>query len=150
MNPTNIVEILLVEDSLEDIELTCRALKNANLGNHLHIARDGAEALDFIFCEGPYADRRIEDTPKLVLLDLKLPKVDGLEVLQRIKENPLTQNIPVVVLTSSKEQNDVIKSYELRVNSYIVKPVNFESFSAAVQELGMYWLLLNQPPKLEE
>ena len=150
MNPTNIIEILLVEDSLEDIELTCRALKNANLGNHLHIARDGAEALDFIFCEGPYADRRIEDTPKLVLLDLKLPKVDGLEVLQRIKENPLTQNIPVVVLTSSKEQNDVIKSYELRVNSYIVKPVNFESFSAAVQELGMYWLLLNQPPKLEE
>jgi len=150
MNPTNIIEILLVEDSLEDIELTCRALKNANLGNHLHIARDGAEALDFIFCEGPYADRRIEDTPKLILLDLKLPKVDGLEVLQRIKENPLTQNIPVVVLTSSKEQNDVIKSYELRVNSYIVKPVNFESFSAAVQELGMYWLLLNQPPKLEE
>ena len=150
MNPTIIIEILLVEDSLEDIELTCRALKNANLGNHLHIARDGAEALDFIFCEGPYADRRIEDTPKLVLLDLKLPKVDGLEVLQRIKENPLTQNIPVVVLTSSKEQNDVIKSYELRVNSYIVKPVNFESFSAAVQELGMYWLLLNQPPKLEE
>ena len=149
MNASTIIEILLVEDSLEDLELTCRALKNAKLGNHLQIARDGAEALDFIFCEGPHAQRRIEDTPKLILLDLKLPKVDGLEVLQRLKSDPRTRNIPVVVLTSSKEQSDVVKSYELGVNSYIVKPVNFEGFMAAVQELGMYWLLLNQPPKLE-
>ena len=149
MNASTIIEILLVEDSPEDMELTCRALKNANLGNHIQIARDGAEALDFIFCEGPHAGRRIEDTPKLILLDLKLPKVDGLEVLQRIKGDPRTKLIPVVVLTSSKEQTDVVKSYSLGVNSYIVKPVNFESFSAAVQELGIYWLLLNQSPKLD-
>ncbi len=150
MNTSAIIEILLVEDSPEDLELTCRALKNANLGNHIQIARDGAEALDFIFCEGPHAERRIEDTPKMILLDLKLPKVDGLEVLQRIKGDPRTKHIPVVVLTSSKEQADIVKSYALGVNSYIVKPVNFEGFSAAVQELGMYWLLLNQPPKLEK
>ncbi|HBJ85134.1 MAG TPA: two-component system response regulator [Verrucomicrobiales bacterium] len=150
MNTPLIIEILLVEDSPEDLELTCRALKNANLSNHIQIARDGAEALDFIFCEGPHAARRIEDTPKLIFLDLKLPKVDGLEVLQRIKGDPRTQHIPVVVLTSSKEQTDVVKSYALGVNSYIVKPVNFESFSRAVQELGMYWLLLNHPPKLDK
>lgn len=150
MNASTIIEILLVEDSPEDLELTCRALKNANLGNHIQIARDGAEALDFIFCEGPHAGRRIEDTPKLILLDLKLPKVDGLEVLERIKSDPRTKLIPIVVLTSSKEQTDVVKSYSLGVNSYIVKPVNFESFSTAVQELGIYWLLLNQPPKLDK
>lgn len=150
MNTSLIIEILLVEDSPEDLELTCRALKNANLSNHIQIARDGAEALDFIFCEGLHAERRIEDTPKLILLDLKLPKVDGLEVLQRIKSDPRTRHIPVVVLTSSKEQTDVVKSYALGVNSYIVKPVNFESFSRAVQELGMYWLLLNHPPKLDK
>lgn len=150
MNESHIVEILLVEDSLEDLELTQRALHNANLGNRIQIARDGAEALDFIFCEGPHAQRKIEDTPRLILLDLKLPKVDGLEVLERIKGDPRTKHIPVVVLTSSKEQVDVVKSYQLGVNSYIVKPVNFEGFTAAVQELGMYWLLLNQPPKLEK
>ena len=150
MNETHIVEILLVEDSLEDLELTQRALRNANLGNHIQIARDGEEALEFIFCEGPYTGRRIEDTPKLILLDLKLPKVDGLEVLERIKGDPRTRHIPVVILTSSKEQVDVIKSYQLGVNSYIVKPVNFEGFTAAVQELGMYWLLTNQPPKLDK
>jgi len=150
MNDNTIVEILLVEDSLEDLEMTQRALKRANMGNHIHVARDGAEALDFLFCEGPHAQRNIADTPKLVLLDLKLPKVDGLEVLQRIKGDPRTKMIPVVILTSSKEQTDVVKSYEIGVNSYIVKPVNFEGFAAAVQELGMYWLLLNQPPKLAD
>lgn len=150
MNANHIVEILLVEDSPEDLELTQRSLRNANLGNHIQVARDGAEALDFIFCEGEYSERKIEDTPKLILLDLKLPKVDGLEVLERIKGDPRTKFIPVVVLTSSKEQMDVIKSYQLGVNSYIVKPVNFESFTSAVQDLGMYWLLINQPPKLDK
>lgn len=149
MSDPNAVEILLVEDSAEDAELSLRALQKANLTNHIEVARDGAEALDFIFCEGAHAGRRIADTPKVILLDLKLPKVDGLEVLQRLKGDSRTQHIPVVVLTSSKEQSDVVKSYRLGVNSYIVKPVNFESFAAAVQQLGMYWLLLNQPPKLE-
>ena len=146
---TNPVEILLVEDSAEDLELTLRALRKANLANHIEIARDGVEALDFIFCEGAHAARRFDDVPKLILLDLKLPKLDGLEVLQRIKGDPRTRHIPVVVLTSSKEQNDVVKSYRLGVNSYIVKPVNFDGFTAAVQELGMYWLLLNQPPVIK-
>ncbi len=150
MNANQIVEILLVEDSPEDLELTQRALRNANLGNHIQVARDGAEALDFIFCEGEYKERKIEDTPKLILLDLKLPKVDGLEVLERIKGDLRTKHIPIVILTSSKEQVDVIKSYQLGVNSYIVKPVNFESFTSAVQDLGMYWLLINQPPKLDK
>lgn len=150
MNESHIIEILLVEDSLEDLELTQRALRNANLSNYIHVARDGAEALEFIFCEGAYSDRKIEDTPKLILLDLKLPKVDGLEVLERIKGDPRTRHIPVVILTSSKEQVDVVKSYQLGVNSYIVKPVNFESFTNAVQELGIYWLLLNQPPKVDK
>src|SRR6202453_2826789 len=150
MNETTIVEILLVEDNPQDLRLTQRALKKANLANHIHVARDGQEALDFIFCEGEYVGRKIENTPKVILLDLKLPKVDGKEVLERIKSDPRTKMIPVVVLTSSKEQSDVVESYKLGVNSYIVKPVNFEGFAAAVQELGMYWLLLNQPPKLKE
>ena len=150
MNKANIVEILLVEDSPEDLELTCRALQRANLGNHIHIARDGAEALEFIFCEGSHAERRIEDSPKMILLDLKLPKVDGLDVLQAVKGDPRTKHIPIVVLTSSKEQGDVVKSYRMGVNSYIVKPVDFDGFNAAVQDLGMYWLLLNQPPKLNQ
>jgi two-component system, response regulator len=150
MSETNAVEILIVEDTEQDLQLALRALRKANLTNHIQIARDGEEALEFIFCEGPHANRKIENGPKVILLDLKLPKVDGLEVLQRIKNDPRTQSIPVVVLTSSKEQNDVVGSYKLGVNSYIVKPVNFESFVKAVQELGMYWLLLNQPPKLEE
>ncbi len=148
MNEPNAVEILLVEDSPEDRELTMRALRKANLANRIEIARDGAEALDFIFCEGAHAGRKIEDVPRVILLDLKLPKVDGLEVLRRIKGDPRTQMIPVVMLTSSKEQSDVVESYRLGVNSYIVKPVNFEGFAKAVQELGMYWLLLNQPHKL--
>ena len=144
------VEILLVEDNPEDMELTIRALRKARLANHIQVARDGAEALEFIFAEGRYAGRDPTDLPKLILLDLKLPLVDGLEVLQRIKADPRTYSIPTVVLTSSKEQSDVIASYRLGVNSYIVKPVEFESFAKAVQELGMYWLLLNQPPKIEE
>lgn len=148
MNEPNIVEILLVEDNPEDLELTLRALRTANLGNHISVARDGAEAIEFIFCEGPHSGRKIEDTPKIILLDLKLPKIDGLEVLRRVKSDPRTKHIPVVVLTSSKEQSDVVNSYNLGVNSYIVKPVNFEGFTDAVQKLGMYWLLLNQPPKL--
>ena len=149
MSETNAVEILLVEDNPQDLELAQRALRKANLANRIQIARDGAEALDFIFCQGPHAARKIENGPKVVLLDLKLPKVDGLEVLKRIKGDPRTRTIPVVVLTSSKEQSDVVESYQLGVNSYIVKPVNFESFVAAVQQLGMYWMLLNQPPKIE-
>jgi len=144
------VEILLVEDNPQDLELTRRALRKGNLTNDIHVARDGAEALEFLFCEGAYTARKIEDGPKLILLDLKLPKVDGLEVLKRVKSDPRTKTIPVVVLTSSKEQNDVVESYQLGVNSYIVKPVNFEGFSAAVLEVGMYWLLLNQAPKMEE
>ena len=148
MNDTNnIIEILLVEDNPQDLTLTLRALKKANLANHIHVARDGEEALQFIFCEGPFAGRKVENGPKVILLDLKLPKVDGKEVLARIKSDPRTKMIPVVVLTSSKEQSDLVESYKLGVNSYIVKPVNFEGFAAAVQELGMYWLLLNQPPK---
>ena len=149
MTQKNIVEILLVEDNPRDLELTLHSLEQANLANHIQIARDGAEALEFIFAEGAHAGRRIEDTPKMILLDLKLPKVDGLEVLQRLKSDARTRAIPVVVLTSSREQRDVVESYHLGVNSYIVKPVDFEGFAAAVKEVGMYWLLLNQPPKVE-
>jgi two-component system response regulator len=148
MNEINAVEILLVEDSPEDLELALRALTKSHLANRIAVARDGLEALEFLFGEGEHAGRRVEDTPRVILLDLKLPKIDGLEVLQRIKADERTRHIPVVILTSSKEQSDVIRSYDLGVSSYIVKPVNFESFTAAVQQIGMYWLLLNQPPKL--
>ena len=147
MNEPNAIELLLVEDNPQDLELALRALTKAKLSNHIQVARDGAEALDFILCTGPFAARQITDGPKVILLDLKLPKVDGLAVLKRIKGDPRTKMIPVVVLTSSKEQSDVIESYALGVSSYIVKPVNFERFSEAVRELGLYWLLLNQPPK---
>ncbi len=147
MNEPTAVELLLVEDDPKDLELALRSLRKANLTNCIHIARDGAEALDFIFCEGPHATRRITDTPKVILLDLKLPKIDGLDVLKRIKTDPRTKMIPVVVLTSSKEQSDVVASYQLGVNSYIVKPVNFDQFCQSVRELGLFWLLLNQPPK---
>jgi two-component system, response regulator len=149
MNPANIVEILIVEDTPEDLDLTLRSLRKAKITNHIQVARDGEEALEFIFCEGPFAERKIEDGPKVILLDLKLPKIDGLEVLQRIKSDPRTKSTPVVVLTSSREQSDVVESYNLGVNSYIVKPVNFEQFSEAVQKLGMYWLLINHPPSPE-
>jgi CheY-like chemotaxis protein len=142
----NEIEILLVEDSPDDLEMTLRALRKAKLTNSIHVARDGAEALEFIFAQGPHAGRKVENGPRVILLDLKLPKIDGLEVLRRVKADPRTKKIPVVVLTSSKEQPDVAQCYELGVNSYIVKPVNFERFAAAVSELGMYWMLLNQPP----
>ncbi|CAM3118476.1 response regulator [Rariglobus hedericola] len=146
---SDIIEILLVEDNPNDLALTQRALKKARLANHLHVCRDGAEALDFLFGEGVYAGRRLDQPPRVVLLDIKLPKVDGIEVLRRIKANPLTRTIPVVMLTSSKEQKDVVESYHLGVNSYIVKPVNFEGFASAVEQLGMYWLLVNQSPNRE-
>jgi CheY-like chemotaxis protein len=146
MDNNEAVEILLVEDSPEDRELTLRALEKARLANRIQIACDGAEALDFMFGEGAYAGRPPHTLPRVVLLDLKLPKVDGLEVLQRLKADERTRLVPVVVLTSSREQRDVIESYRLGVNSYIVKPVNFERFASAVQDLGMYWLLLNERP----
>jgi CheY-like chemotaxis protein len=149
MSETHGIEILLVEDNPKDVELTLRAFQKANLTNRIHVARDGAEALAFLFCEGPHVGRRMEDGPKVILLDLKLPKVDGLEVLRRIKGDPRTRSMPVVMLTSSREQRDVVESYDLGVNSYIVKPVNFEQFLEAVQQLGLYWLLMNQPPKVE-
>jgi CheY-like chemotaxis protein len=147
MNETHEIGILMVEDDPDDLDMALRALRKANLANHIQIARDGAEALEFIFCQGPHAGRKIENGPRVILLDLKLPKVDGMEVLNRVKSDPRTKMIPVVMLTSSSEQKDVIESYNLGANSYIVKPVNFERFAVAVQELGMYWLLLNQPPK---
>ena len=150
MKTTNAVEILLVEDNPQDLELTLRALQKANVSNRIEVARDGAEALDFVFGEGEHAGRKIEDGPRLILLDLKLPKIDGLQVLKRIKGDPRTRTIPVVVLTSSKEQRDVVESYQLGVNSYIVKPVNFEGFAQAVKDLGFYWLLLNQSPQAVE
>ena len=143
---TNEVEILLVEDNSSDAELTLRALRKHNLANRVFHVKDGAEALEFIFAHGAYDQRRVEDTPRVIFLDLKLPKVDGIEVLQKIKSDERTRKIPVVVLTSSKEDRDVVESYRLGVNSYIVKPVEFESFIRAVSDLGFYWLLLNQTP----
>ena len=142
----NVVEILLVENNPADEELTLHALRSNNLANNIHVVRDGAEALEFIFCTGAYAHRNIEKGPKVILLDLKLHVVDGLEVLRQIKSDPRTQTIPVVVLTSSREDRDIAESYKLGANSYIVKPVDFEQFTDAVGKLGMYWGLLNQPP----
>ncbi len=146
MTDLNEVEILLVEDNPNDVELTLRALKNNKLTNRIHVVRDGAEALDFLFSRGAYSGRNATSMPKVVLLDLKLPKVDGLEVLKQIKQDPRTHVVPVVVLTSSREEPDVERCYALGVNSYIVKPVDFEGFVRAVSEAGLYWLLLNQPP----
>lgn len=148
MNTSDVVELLLVEDNPQDLELTLRALKKANLANNIVVARDGEEALAFLFGSDGNAHRHFENGPRIIMLDLKLPKVDGIEVLQRIKADPHTQSIPVVVLTSSKEQIDVTESYKLGANSYIVKPVDFEGFAEAVRGLGFYWLLLNQSPKI--
>jgi len=142
------VEILLVEDNPNDVELALHALQKNKLTNRIHVVRDGAEALDFIFGTGSYAGHSVADLPKVILLDLKLPKVDGLEVLKRVKADPRTRVIPVVVLTSSREESDIVASYHLGVNSYIVKPIDFQQFTEAVRQLGLYWLLLNQPPRV--
>jgi two-component system response regulator len=139
-----IVELLLVEDSEEDAELTVRALAKHKLASGLVRVKDGAEALDFIFATGSYQHRSGQPRPRVVLLDLKLPKLDGMEVLRRLKEDPSTRAIPVVMLTSSKEDRDLEKAYRLGVNSYVVKPVEFDKFIAAVEQLGLYWALLNQ------
>jgi two-component system response regulator len=142
MNEIGIVQILLVEDSATDAEMTIRSLKRRGLANQLVWVKDGAEALDFIYCSGSYRNRR-NGHPKLILLDLKMPKVDGIEVLQRLKSDESTRAIPVVVLTSSAEESDVVKSYQLGVNSYLVKPVDFGEFTEVVAQMGLYWAVLN-------
>ena len=146
MNEHDPVEILIVEDSPYDLEMTLRGFRQAGLVNHIQVVRDGEEALDFLFCRAAFADRCPDQRPRVILLDLKLPKVDGLEVLAQVKAHPATRTIPVVMMTSSQEQSDLVRSYELGVNSYVVKPVQFDGFVKAVQELGLYWMLLNQPP----
>jgi two-component system response regulator len=142
------IEILLVEDNEDDLELALHALRKEKLANSIHVARDGEEALDFLFCSGPHASRSFDQPPKLVLLDLKLPKVDGMEVLKRLKADPRTRQIPVVILTSSKEERDLLNGYGLGVNSYIQKPVDFDQFRETVKRVGFYWLLINQPQVL--
>lgn len=142
----NEVEILLVEDNPADVELTLYALRNDRLRNSIHVARDGEEALDFLFCRGAHSQRSFAQAPKLILLDLKLPKVDGLEVLREVKNDARTKAIPVVILTSSKEEKDLVNGYQLGANSYIQKPVDFTQFRETVKQLGLYWLLVNEPP----
>jgi two-component system response regulator len=140
------IEILLVEDNKDDVELTLHALRKENLANSIRVARDGEEALEFLFCNGAHADRSFDHPPRLVLLDLKLPKVDGMEVLRRLKADPRTKTIPVVILTSSKEERDLVEGYKLGANSYIQKPVDFTQFRETVKSVGFYWLLINQAP----
>ncbi|MDF2432422.1 MAG: hypothetical protein JWP44_2053 [Mucilaginibacter sp.] len=147
MNDNYNVEILLVEDNIHDAELTIRSLRKVNLANKVVHLKDGAEALDFIFAKGAFVERKIQNKPKVILLDIKMPKVDGIEVLRQIKSHDLTKSIPVVIMTSSKEEQDVITSYNLGVNSYVVKPVDFEGFAKAIAELGFYWLITNQTTK---
>jgi two-component system response regulator len=147
MSEQKAIEILLIEDNPQDAELALRALRQAKIANHIRVARDGAEAIEILFGAASHSP---EAAPKVILLDLKLPKIDGLEVLKRVKSDPRTKLIPVVVLTSSREQNDIVESYRLGVSSYIVKPVDFERFAEAVQKAGMYWLLLNQPAHVDE
>jgi two-component system, response regulator len=137
-------DILLVEDSPEDADLAVHALRREHLANHIYIARDGEEALDFLFCRGTFASRAFDHPPKLVLLDLKLPKVDGMEVLRQVKNDPRTKVIPIVVMTSSKEERDLVRSYDLGANSYIQKPVDFDQFRQTVKTVGLYWLVTNQ------
>jgi CheY-like chemotaxis protein len=140
------IEIVLVEDNPNDIELTQRALKRHKIANRVMVARDGEEALEFIFGEGRYAGRNVLETPRVIFLDIKLPKVDGLAVLRRIKSDERTKRIPVVMLTSSEQEKDILNSYTYGVNSYIVKPIDFDKFSMAVSQLGLYWVVLNKPP----
>lgn len=142
----NQVEVLLVEDNIHDAEMTIRSLKKVNLANNLVHVKDGEEALDFIFARGKFADREAAQFPKVILLDIKMPKVDGIEVLRQLKSNESSKTIPVVIMTSSREEQDIISSYQLGVNSYVVKPVDFEGFARAVSQLGLYWLLTNQSP----
>ena len=146
MTSPNAIEILLIEDNPHDAELALRALKRHGLANNVQVLQDGAEALDFIFGAGSPAARKLNHRPKLILLDLKLPKVDGMEILRRIKVDAHTKSIPVVVMTSSQEEQDIVESYKLGVNSYIVKPVDFDKFVQSVADLGVYWLLLNKVP----
>jgi two-component system, response regulator len=141
------VDILMVEDNPDDEQLTLRAFAKNHLTNKIHVVRDGQEALDYVFCQGKYADRNIANHPHVILLDIKLPLIDGIEVLRRIKADERTKTIPVVMLTSSHEERDLVETYRLGVNSYIVKPVDFEQFTDSARSLGMYWLLLNRPPK---
>ncbi|MBM3934246.1 MAG: response regulator [SAR202 cluster bacterium] len=140
------IEILLVEDNPRDVELTLRALRKNNLSNKIHVVRDGAEALDYLFSRGEYEGNGPDNSPRVVLLDLKLPKVDGLEVLRIVKADSRLKKLPIVVLTSSREERDLVESYSLGVNSYIVKPVDFDQFVEAVKQLGLYWIVLNQVP----
>jgi CheY-like chemotaxis protein len=140
------VDILLVDDSQDDVDLTLHALRSENLANHVFVARDGEEALDFLFCSGPHAGRSFDHPPKLVLLDLKMPKVDGMQVLKQVKGDERTRTIPVVLMTSSREERDMVSGYGLGVNSYIQKPVDFDDFRKAVKLLGLYWLVTNQAP----
>lgn len=141
-------EILLIEDNPSDAELTIYALKSKHIANNITLLKDGAEALEYIFATGSYASRKIEDLPQVILLDINMPKVNGLEVLKKIREDKRVNMVPVVILTSSKEDRDIVESYKLFVNSYIVKPVDFDKFMEAVSEIGEYWIYLNQPPKL--
>ena len=143
---SNEVEILLVEDNEADEELAIHALRANNLANRIHVAHDGEEALDYLFCRGNHNDRGFDKPPRLVLLDLKLPKMDGLEVLRQIKNDPRTKAIPVVILTSSREERDMVDGYQLGVNSYIQKPVDFAQFREIIKQLGLYWLVVNQAP----
>ena len=140
------VDILLVEDTQDDIDLALHALRQGKLANSIFVVRDGEEALDFLFCRGTFSARNIDRPPKLVLLDLKLPKVDGLQVLKTVKGDPRTKTIPIVIMTSSKEERDMVESYNSGVNSYIQKPVDFEQFRNTIKTLGMYWMVVNQPP----
>jgi two-component system response regulator len=146
MSERNDVDILLVEDNATDAELCIRSLRKQNLANRLDWVKDGAEALDFLFAEGRYADRHEMTLPRVVLLDLRLPKVDGLEVMRRMREDERTRSIPVVALTSSREDRDVAEMYRLGVNSFIQKPVEFDAFAKVVAQLGLYWLVVNRPP----
>ena len=140
-------EILLVEDNPNDAELTIYALKSKKIANNITLLKDGAEALDYIFAKGAYSGRNIDELPQVILLDINMPKVNGLEVLRKIRDDKRTCMIPVVILTSSREDRDIVESYKLNVNSYIVKPVDFDKFMEAVSEIGLYWIVLNQPPK---